>query len=58
MTGKRHRPSTDSEDRADDHLKPTKPAGSEPVQDEEMFVDPLIRKINTGDGAEDPPPNT
>ena len=38
-----------------DQLKPHKPPGAEPVQDEEMQVDPLVSHINSGDDAEDPP---
>ena len=58
MSSKRHRPSTDPEDKGDDHLKPTKPAGTEPVQDEDMFLDPLMKEINSGDDAKDPPAST
>ncbi len=38
-----------------DQLKPHKPPGAESVQDDEMFVDPLVVQINSGDEAEDPP---
>ncbi len=46
------------EEEVADQLKPHKPAGGEPVQDEEMFVDPLTVQINSGDDAENPPSGT
>jgi len=39
-----------------DQLKPHKPPGAEPVQDEEMQVDPLVAHINAGDDPEKDPP--
>ncbi len=51
-------PGTPGEEEALDQLKPHKPAGGEPVHDEEMFVDPLTVQINSGDNAEDPPAGT
>ena len=43
------------EEEVADQLKPHKPAGGEPVQDEEMLVDPLTVQIESGDNSEDPP---
>ena len=43
------------EEEVAEHLQPHKPAGGEPVQDEEMFDDPLTQQIHSGDDAENPP---
>jgi hypothetical protein len=58
MSVKKPRPTTEAEDRSGDDSKLRNPAAGEPIQDEDMLVDPLIKQINSGDDAKDPPPST